>query len=374
MTSHIRRAPAAPASQPQATLSYGQHFGPYVITGFAGSGATSYVYKARRRDRFEPVAIKVLHPHLVADATKRLKFYQEARIMMRMQHPNVARFHEIIEDGDTLAFVMEYIDGHTLEHWRALHSEQLDEATLGCVFVDVLRGLTAAHRQGVVHRDMKPANVMIAQIEGRYTAKIIDFGVARFIEDPLSESERTKIVGTAAYISPEEVVNPDEVCLASDIYSLGVMLYEAACGRRPFEGMEVRELMEAHARHAPDRPRQLNPGLSGGFEAVILRTLEKRPDSRFGSAAEMIGAIEMALQGAYELEQAPVPSAGEGDEPTAEWTRVAAEVAQQSRRRSVGAWLRRCVEAAVSHLSSEPARDDPAHFAHRPADAVMPFR
>ncbi|RAL25417.1 hypothetical protein DL240_04180 [Lujinxingia litoralis] len=372
MTSQIRRSPGAACAQPQATLSYGQQFGPYIITGFAGSGATSYVYKARRRDRYEPVAIKVLHPHLVADPTKRLKFYQEARIMMRMQHPNVARFLEIIEEDDTLAFVMEYIDGVTLERFRSLHSEYLDEATLGCIFVDVLRGLTAAHRQGVVHRDMKPANVMITQIEGRYTSKIIDFGVARFLDEPLSETERNKIVGTAAYISPEEVVDPDGVCLASDLYSLGVMLYEAACGQRPFEGLEVRELMDAHARRAPQRPRQVNPGLSGGFEAVIMRTLEKQPDSRFGSAAEMIGAIERALQGAYQLAETPLPTLE--NEVTAEWSRAVQEVEIQARRRGIGAWLRRCVEAAVSKMGSEASRAEPEHFAQRPADALMPFR
>src|SRR6056297_3558636 len=106
MTSQIRRSPNSGVSEPPPTLSYGDEFGPYIITGFAGSGATSYVYRARRKDRFEPVAIKVLHPHLVEKPTKRLTFYREARIRMRMQHPNVVRFEEIIEEGSTLAFVM----------------------------------------------------------------------------------------------------------------------------------------------------------------------------------------------------------------------------------------------------------------------------
>src|SRR5690625_3533574 len=192
MTSQIRRRPA----EPQPTLQYGDEFGPYIITGFAGSGATSYVYRARRRDRFESVAIKVLHPHLVADPTKRLTFYREARVMMRMQHPNVVRFEEIIEAGNTLAFVMEYIDGLTLTQWRQSQPEGIDEMTLACVFVDILRCVTAAHRECVVHRDLKPANILITEESGRAVAKIIDFGVARFVDQPLMEQEKSKIVGT----------------------------------------------------------------------------------------------------------------------------------------------------------------------------------
>ncbi len=370
MTSQIRRAPKM-GGAPEPTLKYGDQFGPYIITGFAGSGATSYVYRARRKDRFEPVAIKVLHPHLVADPSRRLTFYREARIMMRIQHPNVVRFEEIIEDGDTLAFVMEYVDGMTLSQWRTSQTEGIDEMTLACVFVDVLRGVTAAHREGVVHRDLKPANILITEEGGRAVAKMIDFGVARFVGEPLTERERKKITGTAAYISPEEVGDPEQVGRSSDLYSIGVMLYEAACGRRPFEDVDVRSLLEAHVKEDPDRPRQLNPELSSGMEQVILRTLQKNPSHRFGSAPEMIGALEKAL---FE------PMANDEIEPelleaTLEWSRAVERVEETRRKASLGRFFRRCLDAAFLLVASPGVNEkSDVHYLNRAGDASLPFR
>ncbi len=376
MSSTIRRRPTVGDKQPPATLSYGDEFGPYIITGFAGCGATSYVYKARRRDRFEPVAIKVLHPHLVADPTRRLTFYREARIMMRMQHPNVVRFEEILEEQGTLAFVMEYIDGVTLKEWRGGHEAQLDEVELACLFVDILRGVTAAHREGVVHRDLKPGNVLITEEGGRMVAKIIDFGVARFVDDPLTEREKTKITGTAAYISPEEVGNPELVCQASDLYSIGVMLYEAACGRRPFDGAEVRQLLKAHLQGEPDRPRELNPELSQGLEEVILRTLSKTPQSRFRSAPEMIGALEEALCRAQSPTEAMAPAAFDEEEaPTVQWQRPqkVGDVDEVAPR--FGAFLKRCLRAALDVVTATGAEDgrDSCHHLNRRVDGNLPF-
>jgi eukaryotic-like serine/threonine-protein kinase len=362
---HRRPRPAVPPGAP--TLQYGDSIGPYIINGFAGTGATSFVYRARRKDGFDPVAIKVLHPHLVADATKRLKFYREARIMMRMQHPNVVRFEEIIEDGDTLAFVMEYVDGVTLDDWRGRHGGPIDEMTLACVFVDILRGLSHAHRRGVVHRDLKPANILITPLDGRYVAKLIDFGVARFVDEDLCPEERKKIVGTAAYISPEEVRDPESVCQASDLYSIGVMLYEACCGRRPFDEMAVRELLDAHAHVDPERPRELNPKLSRGMESVIMRTLHKSPDARFDSAPEMIRALELALEGAMEMEAEQWQEALADEQMTTEWHRVVEKVARR-RQSSVVGFVRRCLETAFVLLTATGTTgsvSDPHHLNRR---------
>lgn len=379
MTSQIRREPSSGDNRPAATLSYGDQFGPYIITGFAGCGATSYVYRARRRDRFEPVAIKVLHPHLVADPTRRLTFYREARIMMRMDHANVVRFEEIIEEGDTLAFVMEYIDGVTLTEWRKAQESDFDEMELACVFVDVLRGVTAAHRQGVVHRDLKPGNILITEHDGRSVAKIIDFGVARFVDAPLTTREESKIIGTAAYISPEEVADPKAVSQASDLYSIGVMLYEAACGRRPFDGLEVRELLCAHAQRDPDRPRELNPGLSKSFEDVILQTLSKSPNGRFGSAPEMIGALEWALQHrSQSQDSAPAVDDGAAAMETTQWKRPAPEGGADDENTSPPAktFWRRCLQAALVLVTSTGAEDgtDSCHYLNRSPDAPLPLR
>ncbi|MBA2665075.1 MAG: serine/threonine protein kinase [Bradymonadaceae bacterium] len=358
-----------------ATLRYGDRIGPYVINGFAGTGATSYVYRARRIDNFDSVAIKVLHPHLVADPINRLKFYREARVMMRMNHPNVVRFNEILESEGSLAFVMEFVDGFTLEEWREHHGEEIDEMTLACVFVDILRGLASAHRQGVVHRDLKPANVLITHVEGRYVAKIIDFGVARFVAEPMTDHERSKIVGTAAYISPEEVCDPELVCAASDLYSIGVMLYEAACGKRPFDNMAVQDLMQAHAAVDPQRPSHVNPSLSPAMESVIMRTLSKTPDARFASAPEMINALELAIQGAMAAPAETWEAVIEEPVATTQWHRTVTQAHTQPSPPPVLSFLRRCIDAAFVMLASTGRTgnaSDP-HFLNRHHDINFPL-
>ncbi len=363
----ISRKPRT-TSPPRPTLRHGDRLGDYIITGFAGTGATSYVYRARPVDSFEPVAIKLIHAEQLADPVKRRRFEREAQVMMRLEHPNVVRFHEVICHDEQMAFVMEYIEGEPLSAWRERYAQELDEGSLSCVFVDILRGLGHAHRHGVVHRDLKPANVLIAWQDERYVAKIIDFGVARWAHTPLDEDERARVVGTAAYISPEEVIDPDQVCASSDLYSLGVMLYEAACGRRPFEGMPVQELMQAHVEQAPERPSAHNPALSLAFESVILRTLQKAPQTRFESAPQMIRALELALTGALAMEL----GGDSADEAlvTAAWTRAqqsAQATALPGRGAPVAQFLRRCLQGAFLLLTSTGAttRADDPHYAQR---------
>lgn len=342
---------------PQPTLRYGDQFGKYVINGFAGKGATSFVYEARPADGFEKVAVKVLHPHLLADPAKRRKFYQEARIMMRMRHTNVVNFREILEIDGHLAYVMEYIDGPTLEEWMRTRAKSANQMELACLFSDILRGLSHAHRHGVVHRDIKPANVLIATQGKRLVAKVIDFGLARFSDQPISAQDRSKIAGTAAYISPEEVSDPDNVGQSSDIYSLGVMLYEAACGQRPFAEEDPRELLEAHASRVPRSPREVNPALSPEFENVILRTLSKRPDSRFDSAPEMIQALQDAIQAAMRAEMMQVAAENAA---TTEWTRDTPSKAGQPQQTAMLLYLMMCMRAMFAVLGSPNSSSEDA--------------
>jgi serine/threonine-protein kinase len=212
---------------------------------------------------------------------------------------------------------------------------------------------------------MKPANILITPQQGRYVAKIIDFGLARFADQPLSKDERAKIAGTAAYISPEEVTDPDSVGHSSDIYSLGVMLYEAACGKRPFDGETPRELLEAHAHLDPVRPSELNPAISPEFEQIIMRTLSKSPETRFDSAPEMIGALEMAIQKAMhaEMEKLAVESA-----PTTEWTRDEG-VSAAKQKNAMMLYLMMCMRAMFTVLATTGASDtskDPHHLNRAP--------
>ena len=194
----------------------------------------------------------------------------------------------------------------------------------------------------------------------------------------MSDEEKSKILGTAAYISPEEVANPEQICPASDIYSIGVMLYEAACGRRPFQGMPIRDLMDAHVGERPPRPSEFNPGLTPAFESVILKTLQKQPDGRFESAPEMIRGLELALQGAMAMSEEEWRLVDEVDEAqmTTEWHR-AIERAAVRRANPVLSWMRRCMESAFVLFASTGARantmsaNDP-HYIHR-SDLDIPL-
>ncbi len=287
-----------PSRRPRdnSPLQYGDRIGPYLITGFAGRGGTSYVYRARRQDSFEPVAIKVLHPRFVDDARKRRKFFREARLLLRMEHPNIVGFREILDEQDHVAFVMDYIEGATLDTWLDRHEGGLDESTLIALFVDVLRGVAHTHERGIIHRDLKPSNILIEHSGGRLRARLIDFGVARQADRPLRRDELDKIEGTAAYISPEEIRDPETVCRSSDLYSLGVVMYEAACGRRPFEADDSSRLFAAHTSQTPPSPRACQSDLSSALASILLKALAKRPVSRFGSADEMIEALERAVR------------------------------------------------------------------------------
>ncbi len=363
MASQIRRKPD---SKPRPTLRYGDRIGDYVINGFAGTGATSFVYRARHSESFEPVAIKVLHPHLVSDPVKRKRFLREARMMMTMNHPNIVSFQEILEIGEQVAFVMEYIEGHTLEEWIG-HFDELEETDLTCLFVDILRGLGHAHRKGIIHRDLKPANMMITNHEGRLVAKIIDFGVARFAHEPLPQEDRTKIVGTAAYISPEEVQDPETVCTASDIYSVGVMMYEAACGRRPYEGMPIRELMDAHVMSTPEAPRAFNPGLTEEFESVIMRAMSKDVDSRYGTAFDVIQALEHSIYAAMMQ-----PAELIDEEQTVQWNRDSESARNPAQ---VMAFVQRYIMMAMTIFLATGMRGgthDPHHL-NRVEGSQLPF-
>jgi serine/threonine-protein kinase len=371
VTSAIHRKPAGSPKNKPKTLRYGEIFDEYLITGFAGKGATSFVYQARPIDSFSQVAIKVMHPHLVADPTKRRKFYREARIMMRMKHRNIVRFREIIDRDGVLAYVMEFIDGVTLEEWMKTEARHVEESILARLFVDILRGLSHAHKHGVVHRDLKPANILIAEQDGRYQAKIIDFGLARFLDQPLTKDEKSKIAGTAAYISPEEVKDPDTVCESSDIYSIGVMMYEAATGARPFDDENPRDMLDAHVERNPERPRDKNPGLTPQFEDVIMRTLDKQPDRRYDSAPEMIRALEVALQEAMQ-EQMRVHAMENAQ--TTEWSRPA-EGREDARSAMMFVYFMTALRAMFTVFASTGAENtkSDAHFLNRVDDVNLPM-
>jgi eukaryotic-like serine/threonine-protein kinase len=249
-----------------------------------GSGAMGTVYRARDRETQDEVALKFLRPELSVDERQVERFKNEVRLARKIAHKNVCRIHEFNRADGTAYFSMEFVKGDTLRQMLV---------RLGCLGVrttiriarQICAGLQEAHAQGIVHRDLKPENVMLDQ-EGQ--VKVMDFGIARSIE---RETATTGLIGTPPYMAPEQVEGK-AVDPRTDIYSLGLVIYEMLTGSAAFEGDTPMSVALKQVRERPTPPRKLDPGLPKGIETVVLKCLEKDPDNRFQSVGELESALE----------------------------------------------------------------------------------
>ncbi len=268
----------------------------YTIDGVIGEGGMGVVYRGvdERDGRDRVVAIKALHASLMGDHEIRSRFTREAQLMLGWRHKHVARVHDFIEHDDLLAFVMEYVDGPTLEDYVQRWGGKLPYDDIRSVFRGVLVAMQEAHDHGIVHRDLKPQNVLLMIDDAGIHPKIVDFGIAKIVEGT-TYTMTGAMLGTCRYMSPEQVQSPTEVDHRSDIYSLGVTLYRCLTGRCPFEGNNHFALMMAHVEQQPDPPSTFRPHLPAALERVVLRALAKDRRDRFQSCAEFRDALEAAL-------------------------------------------------------------------------------
>ena len=256
--------------------------GRYELTHLIARGGMAQVYRAMDRQLERPVALKVLFPELSIDRTFVERFRREAQAAANLSHPNIVPVFDWGEDDGSYFIVMEYVEGRPLS--AVLRDPQrIPPRQIATIGAGVAAALAFAHRHGVVHRDVKPGNVLITP-DG--DVKVTDFGIARAMNTEESLTQTGAVMGTAAYFSPEQAEGKG-VDSRSDIYSLGVVLYEMAVGRPPFTGDSPVSVASKHVRDMPVLPREANPTVPPALEAVIMKAMAKNPDDRYGSAEEL---------------------------------------------------------------------------------------
>ncbi|HEY7574104.1 MAG TPA: serine/threonine-protein kinase, partial [Thermoanaerobaculia bacterium] len=256
--------------------------GRYRIIGLLGRGGMGEVYRSDDLKLGQPVALKFLPASLAKDPSRIGRFYAEVRIARQVSHPNVCRVYDVAELDGHRFLSMEFVDGEDLASLlRRIGRLPSDKALE--IAREICAGLAAAHDKGVLHRDLKPANVMI---DGRGRAKITDFGLAVAAGD----STEGEISGTPSYMAPEQLAGKG-ASVRTDVYALGLVLYELYTGRKAFEGASLQELRRMHEEVPPPSPSTLSPGFDSVVERVILRCLEKDPARRPSSVAQVAAAL-----------------------------------------------------------------------------------
>jgi serine/threonine protein kinase len=308
----------------------------YKIEERIGRGGMGLVYRAEHLNLRRRAAIKIIAPELAEASGFRERFNREARIAAALQHPNIVTVYDAGEEEGLLYLAMQYIEGSDLASVLRKQGRLRPYRALD-VCRQVAAALDAAHGQGLIHRDVKPANVLI---EGR-TAFLTDFGLTKRIEG--SQTQLTKagdVVGTIHYVAPEQIEG-GRVDARTDIYSLGCLVYHCLSGELPFARDTDVAVIYAHLSEEPPRLTSVRPELPGGLDAVIAKALEKAPERRFQTCADMMSAARAVIDAAGPLADTattrPVPAFGDHfDVPTSAPRRVPAVGDNPSMQTSVG--------------------------------------
>jgi serine/threonine protein kinase len=329
--------------------------GRYELGDRLGSGGMSTVYRAVDRTLERTVAVKVLAEHLSDDERFVQRFRREALAVAKLIHPNIVQVYDSGIDDGRHFIVMEYAEGRSGA--QILQKQgPLDPETAADARAQACAGLDYAHRRGIIHRDVKPGNLMVCGGPiggGEMVVKLTDFGIARAIEQTRI-TQVGSVVGTAAYLAPEQV-RGEEATPATDVYALGVVLYQFLTGRLPYEGSSLAELAVRQQNESPLPPSTFSDEISESLGAAVMRALEGDPARRYASAAELAGGLALGLRG----EDVTLPLGAE----TAATRVLGGETAT---RRLDGA------EATALRPPSSPARRPAAGAPRAPARSQSP--
>lgn len=262
--------------------------GNYRILDEIGAGGMAVVYKGVQESLGRTVAIKALKTALTGDASIVTRFEREALSVASFQHENIITLYDFFKERGALFMVMEFVEG--IDLYDLLEkSERIPPDIAAIMALHVARGLEYAHFRGVIHRDVKPANVIISRLG---EVKLTDFGIARTEHSDLTEAGIG--LGTPAYMSPEQVIG-DRLDHRSDIWSLGIVTYQMITGRKPFTDDEDRSVMQRIRLEHPVAPREITEGCPRDLERIVVQCMEKRPEDRFNSTQELVIALEQYL-------------------------------------------------------------------------------
>jgi serine/threonine protein kinase len=280
----------------------GTTLGKYKILAPLGQGGMAHVYRAHQENLDREVAIKVLPPWYAADRNFVERFNQEARLVARLSHPNIVTIHDFSEQDGHLYIVMQLVDGGTLKHLLdALRTGNqngsgatgaMDVLEANRIFQQIASALAYAHEKGIIHRDIKPVNVLIDRTNRPILS---DFGIAKVLAGTKELTRPGAGVGTPEYMSPEQCKG-GHVDRRADIYALGIMLYEVMTGRTPFVGDNYPAIAHSHIYEEPPDPHIYNRLISLPLRDVMLKALQKKPEHRYQHASEMAKALERAVQ------------------------------------------------------------------------------
>jgi eukaryotic-like serine/threonine-protein kinase len=292
LAERLRRAtiPAnQPETEPETELSAGKEIGSYIVERRLAIGEMSTVYLARHRELDRLVALKMLHPTLTTDDGFRQRFLHEGRIQSQLSHPNIAQLRDFIEQDGRYFLVVEYLSGGTLADKLTGHRSGFEPGTAVNLATQALAGLAYAHSRGIVHRNIKTANLML---DGAGRVKVTNFGIA--LATGNKRLTTTGVIGTYHYMSPEQIRTPAEVDLRADVYAMGIVLFELLTGRLPFDSSSAFEVMRAQVQDAPPAPREVRAGVDIRLDAIVLKALKKKPEDRYQSSADFNAALAVA--------------------------------------------------------------------------------